>query len=83
MANNAYLRGTARERQLVNEYRAKGWDACRSAGSHSPWDVWAYNPKTGEVVLTQIKSHKGKKRINDKVINSYPAQVTTIWRTYY
>jgi Holliday junction resolvase len=83
MPNNAYIRGVAKERALVNEYRRKGWDACRSAGSHSSWDVWAYNPKTGEVVLTQIKSKKGKKRINDKVLSSFKAQVTTIWRSYY
>lgn len=81
MPNNAYDRGVRHERALVNEYRKKGWDACRSAGSHSPWDVWAYNPKTGEVVLTQIKSQKGGKKIVDLILTAKDAKVLTVWRT--
>lgn len=81
MPNNAYVRGVRRERDLVNKYRAEGWDACRSAGSHSPWDVWAFNPTTGIVELTQIKSKKGGKVIKDTVLLDIPARVRTIWRT--
>lgn len=58
MPNNSYLRSTKRERELVNALRAEGFDACRSAGSHSPWDVWAFNPKNGDVVLIQVKTKK-------------------------
>lgn len=61
MPNNSYLRSTKRERQLVNEFRAKGYHAARSAGSHSPWDVWAFNPKNGDVILIQVKTKKGSK----------------------
>lgn len=82
MPNLAYNRSTRRERELVNEYRNRGWHACRSAGSHSPWDIWAYNPADEEVVLTQIKTKKGGNVIKDVVLSAKPGHVTTIWRTY-
>lgn len=63
MPNNAYLRSTKRERELVNALRAEGFDACRSAGSHSPWDVWAFNPKNGDVVLIQVKTKKNARAL--------------------
>lgn len=68
MPNNAYLRSVKRERELVNEFRAKGWMACRSAGSKSPYDVWAVNPKTGDVVLIQVKTEKGGRTRKDTLI---------------
>jgi len=80
--NNSYIRGVRRERELVNEYRKRGWDACRSAGSHSPWDVWAFDPRTGDVELTQIKSKKGAKKMTDRVLNVFHPLVVTRWRTF-
>ena len=70
--NNSYLRSTRRERELVNEYRSLGWDACRSAGSHSPWDVWCFNPNTGEVLLIQVKTKKGGRGVAIKNQKVYP-----------
>ena len=29
------------EREIVQAYKAHGWDAMRTAGSHGPWDVVA------------------------------------------
>ena len=29
------------EREIVKAYKAHGWDAMRTAGSHGPWDVVA------------------------------------------
>lgn len=81
MPNLAYNRGVRRERDLVNHYRSIGWDSFRSAGSHSPWDVVAYNPTTGEVVLYQLKSQKGGTVIVDKVLSQLASTVKTIWRT--
>lgn len=83
MANNSYLRSTRRERDLVKWYRARGWDACRSAGSHSPWDVWAYDPKTGNVVLTQIKTKKGGRKCYMKLLVRWTnSKVETFWYEY-
>ena len=39
MPNKHYLRGVRFERDLVNLGRAHGWEAWRSAGSHSMVDV--------------------------------------------
>lgn len=77
MPNNAYLRSTRRERELVNDLRAKGYHACRSAGSHSPWDVWAFHPETGHVVLIQVKTKKGKRSLIIKDRKTYHGQIDT------
>ena len=82
MPNLAYNRSTRRERELVNWYRANGWDSSRSAGSKGKWDVWAHNPITGQVEMTQIKTKKGGKNVIDKVLSSKDGLVKTIWRTY-
>lgn len=59
MPNNAYLRSRRREQQLVREYREKGWDAGRTAGSKSPYDLYAVSPDKKRVHLIQVKTHKG------------------------
>jgi len=56
MPNKKYLRGYAKERELVLNYRKKGWESFRSAGSHSPIDVFACNEK--EIHLCQCKRVK-------------------------
>lgn len=59
MANNKYLRSVKRERELVNEARAFGAIAARSAGSKSAFDVWEWNAKTKTAIFTQVKTKKG------------------------
>lgn len=59
MANNKYLRSTKRERELVNKARKAGMIACRSAGSHSPFDVWIVDHRDKVVRLIQVKTKKG------------------------
>ena len=69
MPNNAYLRSTRREREIVNEARAKGYDSGRTAGSHSPHDVYIFDRdvenKNDEptVFLIQVKTEKGGKKL--------------------
>lgn len=82
MPNNAYLRSTKRERELVNQYRRNGWHSCRSAGSHSQWDVWAYNPADGAVELTQIKTKKGARGFTDKILEERIGRVKLVWRSF-
>jgi hypothetical protein len=83
MPNNKYLRSTKRERELVNKFRADGWDACRSAGSHSPWDVWAFNPNTKEVILIQVKTKKGARGKKVKFYTRFePATISTYTMSY-
>lgn len=83
MPNLAYERSTRRERQLVNEYRKNGWDACRSAGSHSPWDVWAYNPRTKEVQLIQVKTKKGCRSVRIEKHTLERGCVIETWEQHY
>jgi Holliday junction resolvase len=37
--NKLYNKGIRFEREVVAIFKAAGWDAIRSAGSHSPYDV--------------------------------------------
>lgn len=56
--NRKYKKGADKERQIVNEFRKKGCLSFRSAGSHSPIDVFVLNPKTKEIFLIQSKAGK-------------------------
>ena len=58
MPNSAYKRGAEKERRIVNSFKAKGCLAFRSAGSHSPIDVFVLNPKSHEIKLIQSKLGK-------------------------
>ena len=62
MGNNNYLRSRRRERKLVRKLRSSGWIACRSAGSKSPFDVWAFHPEKKLVSLIQVKTKKGSRQ---------------------
>lgn len=61
MPNKNYVNGIAKERKLMDEYRAKGYKVMRSAGSHGLIDVIAWNKK--EVLMFQVKN--GKNAYND------------------
>jgi len=50
-----YERGADKERRIVNRFKKRDWVALRSAGSHSPIDVIAIDPKEKEIKLIQSK----------------------------
>jgi Holliday junction resolvase len=54
LANRGYQRSAARERQLVNEARAKGIVAYRTPGSRGAADVVLLD--TGTIELVQVKT---------------------------
>jgi len=58
MVNRAYNRGRAKEYKVMEMLRVEGWVVGRSAGSHSPVDVFA--AKEGRVLLVQIKSGQAR-----------------------
>ena len=58
MPNKNYLRGYSKEREVVNEFRKKGFVAYRSAGSHSIIDVTIHFPEY--VLVLQLKRVKKK-----------------------
>jgi len=75
MPNPKYLKGVRKERKIVNEARAKGLIALRSAGSHSPIDVVVIDPVNKKISLIQCKSdsmnehQKQKLRNENKLLN--------------
>lgn len=54
MPNKRYNKGSQWERQIVAAYTKYGYTCMRSAGSHSPVDVIAFN--AGILILIQAKS---------------------------
>lgn len=55
--NKNYRKGYRKERELVNNYRRLNWISARSAGSHGPFDVFAWNPNKKEVHFIQVKTN--------------------------
>ena len=56
MPNKNYLKGKNKETYICKKLREKGYEiAQRSAGSHSPIDVWAINKSTRVITLIQAK----------------------------
>ena len=56
MPNNNYLKGKAKEWRTCQKLIKEGFEiAQRSAGSHSPIDVWAVNRLTKVIKLVQCK----------------------------
>lgn len=64
---NNYRKGADKERRIVNELRSEGWVCARSAGSKSPIDIWAIDPKTNQILLIQCKSDKATKAYKKKL----------------
>lgn len=72
--NKNYRKGYEKERKIVNEARASGCLAFRSAGSHSPIDVFILNPKTMKIDLIQCKPKSlsdNKKKEIEEAISKY------------
>ena len=55
MPNSKYRKGADFERKLVNEARAKGMIAARTAGSKSPIDVFIIDKKNHHIQFIQAK----------------------------
>jgi hypothetical protein len=44
MPNRNYEAGRRLEYEIVADWRKKGYEVARSAGSHGEWDIFAWNP---------------------------------------
>ena len=82
MANRAYNRSAKREREVVNRLRQQGYEACRSAGSKSPWDCWGYNPNLRHAVRIQIKTKKGARKLKISTLRDQDCRITDYWYSY-
>jgi len=76
--NANYVKGRKKEYAVMKKLREEGFQiVARSAGSHSPVDVWAVkrpshadlvNVPVGEIRLVQVKSGKSAKREQKKAL---------------
>jgi len=68
MSNKNYRNGARKERKIANDLKAEGWDiAQRSAGSHSPVDVWAVNKKLKKIKCIQAKPDSMGKKARERI----------------
>lgn len=56
-----YARGAEIERKIVNAARARGCIAARTAGSHSPLDVFVIDNENETITFIQCKRSKTKR----------------------
>jgi len=69
MPNKKYLKGIRKERKYVNDARAKGQIAFRSAGSHSPIDVITIDTEFKVINLIQCKPDNFPEKERQKILN--------------
>ena len=70
--NRIYLKGRAKEYKTISLLKDLGYViAQRSAGSHSPIDVWAINKEQKLITLVQCKGKKATDRQLDKIKKQY------------
>ena len=68
MPNNNYINGRKKEYRIVKQLKKEGFDiAQRSAGSHSPVDIFAINKKTKEICFVQAKPKDFAKSAEKKI----------------
>lgn len=68
MPNKNYVKGRKKEYKICNEYKKKGFTIVqRTAGSHSPIDIFAINSKTREIKFIQSKPDNFSEREADKL----------------
>ena len=69
MPNRNYEKGRRKEYKICNDFRERGFEIVqRSAGSHSPIDVFAINKKTKEIVFIQSKPDNYVKAKCEKIL---------------
>ena len=67
-----YKKGANKEREIVNDFKAKGWEiAFRSAGSRSPIDCVAINHFLHEVRFIQAKPDNFPDYAKEKLENKF------------
>tara|TARA_Y100000310_G_scaffold79225_1_gene75888 strand:- start:220 stop:480 length:261 start_codon:yes stop_codon:yes gene_type:complete len=70
MPNKNYEKGRRKEYKIVKQYKDKGYEISqRSAGSHSPIDVFAIDKSTRTIKLIQAKPDSMSKAAKQKIID--------------
>jgi len=70
MPNKNYEKGRRKEYKIVKQYKDKGYNiAQRSAGSHSPIDVFAIDKSTRTIKLIQAKPNSMSNAAKQKILD--------------
>lgn len=66
MPNRNYERGARLEREVINIFKKHGYEATRTAGSHSPFDViiWKKSEKLKKIMFVAFVQCKTTKNLN-------------------
>jgi Holliday junction resolvase len=68
MPNKNYVKGRKKEYKICEGLKDKGWNiAQRTAGSHSPIDIFAINKKTKTILFIQSKPDNYPEREANKI----------------
>lgn len=80
MPNKNYVSGRAKEYREMESLRREGYlIVARSAGSHSPIDVWAIDPLKKRIALIQCKSGQSAEKERSKALK----ELERVPRGYY
>jgi hypothetical protein len=72
MGNKHYVNGRYKEYKIRKELLKEGYDiAQRSAGSHSPIDIFAIHKERKEILLVQSKPDNFLKSSEKKILDEY------------
>ena len=72
MPNKNYLKGKHKEWKITQELKKEGFEiAQRSAGSHSPIDVFAINRGTREILFIQSKPNNFSEKAKQKLLYEF------------
>ncbi len=78
-----YSRGADFEYKICRDLKAKGYDCQRSAGSHSPVDIWAVPREGRGLICVQAKLHEGGSSVARGKFQAFCARAGAIpvWAT--
>lgn len=69
MPNPNYKKGRRKEYSVCDKLKIEGWEIVqRTAGSHSPIDIFAINTETKEIRFIQVKAGEISQKEYDKII---------------
>lgn len=66
---NNYKNGAQKERRILNSFKKRGCIGARSAGSHSPIDVWIIDGEHKKIYLIQSKLGKLSQKQREEILS--------------
>lgn len=84
MPNKNYLKGVRKERKIIQDLKAMGFEiAQRSAGSHSPIDIFAICRARHLIKFIQSKPDSYSKSATDKIYEELDWLNGHVWQVIF